>query len=282
MTARILLGKEVAGGVRESIAARVQLLRGRSVVPHLAFVTLGASPEASVYVNRLEKLAGPVGIAVTRHALRGDVPLSGLDDLVQRLNDDDEVDGVIVQMPLPPHLTSEDLSTIIDPRKDVDGITVNNAGRLYLGMPGQRPSTAVAMMEILRFARVNLAALNSVVIGRSQVVGHPLAELLLAADATVTVTHRQTRDLAEHTRLADVLLVAAGHPRLITASMIRPGVVIIDAGINVEPEGIQGDVDFEGCLPIAGAITPVPGGVGPVTNSVVLRNVVDSAELRGR
>jgi methylenetetrahydrofolate dehydrogenase (NADP+)/methenyltetrahydrofolate cyclohydrolase len=280
VTAQVIDGREVARGVLQTVTARSEVLRGQGVHPHLAFVTLGISAPAQMYLHRLERLGTRHGIIVSHRELREDVSLEDLDDEVARLNADDAVDGVIVQMPLPDHLTSADLSTIIDPRKDVDGITVQNAGRLYLGLPGQAPSTGRAMMEVLDFAGIDPLGCHAVVIGRSHVVGHPVAEMLLQRDATVTVTHRQTQDLASFTRQADVLLVGAGEAGLVRGDMVRKGVVIVDAGINVTDAGIVGDVVFDECLPYASAITPVPGGVGPVTNAVLLRNVVDSAERR--
>jgi methylenetetrahydrofolate dehydrogenase (NADP+)/methenyltetrahydrofolate cyclohydrolase len=215
-----------------------------------------------------------------RKILASDVSLGDLDGEVAALNADDRVDGILVQMPLPHHLTSVDLSMIIDARKDVDGLTVHNAGKLYLGMSGQIPSTALAMTHILHVSGINPTGSHAVVVGRSNVVGHPVAELLLQCDATVTVAHRNTRDLGGITREADILMVGAGEPHLITAGMVKPGVVIVDAGINPTPSGVVGDVDFEACREIASAITPVPGGVGPVTNAIVLSNLVDSAEQR--
>jgi methylenetetrahydrofolate dehydrogenase (NADP+)/methenyltetrahydrofolate cyclohydrolase len=282
VTARILYGKPIAAEIMTEVKIRSEALRSCGILPHLAFVMLGHSAEAEMYAARLERLAHRAGIRVTRIVLADTVTLEELDRAVTELNDDNGVDGILVQMPLPPHLTYEDLSAIISPRKDVDGITIENAGRLYLGLRSGVASTAVAMMDILQYAGVDPFRMHAVVIGRSQVVGHPVAELLLHQDATVTVVHRQTPDISVLTRLADVLFVGAGEPRLVTADMIRPGVVVIDAGINVTPDGIVGDVDFEGCLGVAAAITPVPGGVGPVTNAVLLRHLVDSAEQRPR
>jgi methylenetetrahydrofolate dehydrogenase (NADP+)/methenyltetrahydrofolate cyclohydrolase len=278
---RILSGKPIAAAVLQSVTERAGSLISCGIRPQLAFVMHGASPPAQVYAARLERQGERVGIQVARRELPEDVSIAALEAEIAALNADDAVDGILVQMPLPPHLLGIDLSSIIDPRKDADGITIQNAGRLYLGLPGQAPPTALAVMQILHAASVKPTGRHAVLVGRSNVVGHPVAELLLLLDATVTVTHRQTDDLGAFTRQADILVVAAGEPRLITADMIRPGVVIVDAGINVTPEGIVGDVDFEACKEVAGAITPVPGGVGPVTNAVLLRNVVSSAERRG-
>jgi methylenetetrahydrofolate dehydrogenase (NADP+)/methenyltetrahydrofolate cyclohydrolase len=278
--ARILDGRVIAGEVLSAVQGRIEAMRERDIQPHLCFVTLGESPPAQIYASRLEKLAGRVGMWVSRLPLPADVSLDQLDSEVAALNADDSIDGILVQMPLPDHLTVADLAVIVDARKDVDGLTIQNAGRLYMGLPGQTPSTALAMQHILDTTGIDPLGLHAVVVGRSSVVGHPVAELLLQSDATVTVTHRQTHDLGGFTRQADILLVGAGEPHLITRDMVRPGAVVIDAGINPTEHGVVGDVDFEAVLDVVSAITPVPGGVGPVTNAVLLRNVVDSAERR--
>jgi methylenetetrahydrofolate dehydrogenase (NADP+)/methenyltetrahydrofolate cyclohydrolase len=280
LAAEILDGRKISAQLLESVKQRVEGLQESSIHPTLCFVTIGESEPALMYVSRLEKLAARVGIRVQRKALPLDVSLGDLDSEVADLNEDDRVDGILVQMPLPDHLTAADVSVIIDPRKDVDGLTVYNAGKLYLGMPGQVPSTALAMTHILHVSGIDPMGAHAVVVGRSRVVGHPVAELLLQCDATVTVVHRATRDLAAVTREADILMVGAGEPHLIKANMVKPGVVIVDAGINVTESGVVGDVDFDACREVARAITPVPGGVGPVTNAILLRNLVDSAEQR--
>lgn len=280
MGAEILDGKRISAEVLESVKQRVDGLRESHIYPALCFVTIGESEPALMYVSRLEKLAARVGVHVIRKALPLHVSLGTLDQAVTTLNGDDDIDGILVQMPLPDHLTAADLSVIIQSRKDVDGLTVHNSGKLYLGMSGQVPSTALAMTHILSVSGIDPMGAHAVVVGRSNVVGHPVAELLLQCDATVTVAHRATRNLGDITREADILMVGAGEPHLITADMIKPGVVIVDAGINPTESGVVGDVDFERCRAVARAITPVPGGVGPVTNAIVLRNLVDSAEQR--
>jgi methylenetetrahydrofolate dehydrogenase (NADP+)/methenyltetrahydrofolate cyclohydrolase len=279
VTATLIDGRAMAARLRTSLRCRVDVLARRGIVPHLAFVMLGDSGPARVYASRIEKLAAPLGIQVSRRELPGDVRFSMLEREVGALNADSAVDGILVQMPLPEHLVETHLSSIIEQRKDVDGITIQNAGRLYLGLPGHPPSTAAAILHILTEGNVDIAGRHAVVVGRSTIVGHPIAELLLNRDATVTITHRQTRDLEAATRLADILVVAAGVPGLITPRMISPGVVIIDAGITVSDSGVVGDVDVA-CWDLASLVTPVPGGVGPVTNAVLLRGVVESAEHR--
>lgn len=277
---KVIDGRAIAADVMQSVAARAGEARRRGIVPHLCFVTIGHSQPAQMYAARLEKLGAAAGIEVTRRPLPLDVTLPELDATVTELNADPEVDGILVQMPLPAHLTYADLAAIIEPRKDVDGITIHSGGLLYLGLPGHPPSTASAMMHILHACGVDPAGKVAVVVGRSNVVGHPVAELLMAANATVTVTHRQTADLSFHTRQAEILMLGAGAPGLITPDGITPGVIIVDAGINPTPAGVVGDAHFEACLPLAAAITPVPGGVGPVTNAVLLRNLMASAESR--
>lgn len=280
MSARILHGRPIADNVLDALRERVLALDLGPAPPQLAFVMIGDSPPARVYVNGLERLGRVAGIAVSRHVLSADVSVPELDRTLSALNADNSVDGILVQMPLPDHLNRADLSGLMDARKDVDGITVSNAGRLYLGLAGQSPPTALAMMRMLEAADVCATGKHAVVIGRSNVVGHPVTEMLLQQDSTVTVTHRGTPNLADITAQADILMVGAGEAGLIRAHMVKPGVVIIDAGINVTGGGVVGDVAFEECVDVASAITPVPGGVGPVTNAMLLRNVVASAEKR--
>lgn len=278
MTARILDGRVVAAAVLGDLGRRVSAMRDGGQTPGLVFVRFGADPSARVYARRIHRLADQLGIAVRYLDLPPSIDQETVVREVSALDVDEAVDGILVQMPLPGHLLGLDLSPYISPRKDVDGITVQNAGRLYLGVDGQKPSTAAAMMEILRWAGVCVTGCVVTVVGRSNVVGHPVAELLLQRDATVIVTHRRTRDLAQFTRQAEILIVAAGEPGLITRDMVQPGVTVLDAGINVTGAGVVGDVDFNAVSTVASAITPVPGGVGPVTNAVLMRHVVESAE----
>lgn len=278
MTARLLDGRVLSDAVLSSVSERVDRLRNWRSAPGLVFVMLGDSPPARVYAGRLKKLGERVGIGVRRVQLPDDVSVDEFEETIAELNRDDSVDGVLVQMPLPEGLQNAGLSDLLSFRKDVDGITVLNAGHLYLGLPGHYPPTAVAMMELLHESGVSPEGRRAVVVGRSNVVGHPVAELLLHGHASVSVTHRHTPNLGEFTRSADILMVGAGEPRLITGDMVKPGAVVIDAGINVTEVGVVGDVDASAVEARAAALTAVPGGVGPVTNAILLRHVTDSAE----
>lgn len=281
MTAVVLDGRAVAHRVFDTLGARVERLTAHGAPPQLVFVCVGSSAPAQIYLRRLEKIGKRIGAVISHQELPESIGYDAFEEDLCRVNARPDVDGILVQMPLPDHLAHADLSGIITQRKDVDGVTVANVGHLYLGLPGQMPPTALAMMEMATTAGISPTGAHAVVVGRSNVVGHPVTELLLQQDATVTVTHRQTADLGHHTRQADLLFVGAGEPNLIRAGMIRPGVVIVDAGINVTEHGVVGDVAYQECAEIAAAITPVPGGVGPVTNAMLLRNLVDSAEHRG-
>jgi methylenetetrahydrofolate dehydrogenase (NADP+)/methenyltetrahydrofolate cyclohydrolase len=280
VTAVILDGKAIASHIVNSVAERAAQLAKRGATPHLAFVSIGESEPAEMYAARLRRLAGRAGMLFSRTEVRAEASPRDLESAVAALNVDPTVDGILVQMPLPDGLISADLSTVLDVRKDVDGITIANAGRLYLGLPGHVPSTALAMMEVLKAADVDPRGKNAVVVGRSTVVGHPVAELLLRLHATVTITHSRTADLASHVSAADIVMAAVGRPGLITGDIVKQGATIIDAGINVTEGGLVGDVEFASCVDKAAAITPVPGGVGPVTNAVLLRAVIESGERR--
>lgn len=280
MTARVLDGKAIAAQVVEGVKERVSALVRRGIQPCLTFIMIGDSPPTQLYATRLEKLAARAGIQFVRHLLPEDTTVEQLEQEIAAVSADPATDGVLVQMPLPQPLQSARVSALIDPIKDVDGVTIENAGRLYLGLPGQTPSTAAAILQVLDSSGVDVLGKHAVVVGRSKVVGHPIAELLLRRHATVTVTHTRTRDLRSFTRQAEILIAAAGKPALVTADMVTPGSVIVDAGTNVTESGVVGDVDFAGCKEVASAITPVPGGIGPVTNAVLIRHVIDSAEQR--
>lgn len=284
--ARLLLGGPIATEIRAGVKAEVedfQALNGYR--PGLAVVIVGADAPSAVYLQQILRSCRTVGIEGRMVELSGEVSGPHLRRRILELNDDPLISGIIVQMPLPPEIPLAVVTGSIDPAKDVDGIHPLNAGRLLLGHPGFVPTTAQAAVELLKRSGVELRGREVVVIGRSNVVGKPAAVLLTREDATVTVCHSRTRDLDRHLARADVVVVAAGEPGLVTASMLKPGVVVVDIGINVIHRGeaderIVGDVDFESVKTVAAAITPVPGGVGPVTNALLMTHVLQAARAQ--
>ncbi len=276
--ARLLLGKPVAAAITETVRAGVAAFIARyDYVPVLAVMTIGPTPAAERYTETLRKQSAAVGLAFERVALDPDADEATVRGQLIELNHRPQVAGVLVQMPLPPHLPPTIVGETLDPYKDVDGITPTNAGNLSLGLPGLFPSTPLGGIALLAHYDIPLAGMHAVVVGRSNVVGRPLAQLLLRADATVTITHTRTRDLAVHTRQADVLAVAVGSVGFITPEMVQPGVVVVDFGTTFTAEGLRGDVAPE-VASVASAFTPVPGGTGPVTNAILLRNTLRAAE----
>ena len=281
-TARLLEGAPFATDIRARVAADVAAFtqeRGRP--PGLAVVICGRSAPSMVYLERILKACAAVGIEGAMVDVEGDDATAmegGLTRALQRLNADPAVNGIIVQMPLPPGVRLRTVVDTIEPLKDIDGIHPLNAGLLRLGFEGFVPATAHAALEMIHRSGCEVRGADAVVIGRSAVVGMPLAFLLTREDATVTVCHSRTRDLADKTRRADIVVVAAGRPGLVTGDMLKPGAVVIDVGINVVEGRIVGDVDFESAKAVAGAITPVPGGVGPLTNALLLSHLVRAAQ----
>ena len=281
MVATVIDGKAVAASVRERVRGEVEALTpelGRP--PGLATVLVGDDEASAIYVRRKHEAAEEAGIRNFDHTPDGSVSQDELLDLVNSLNDNDEIDGILVQLPLPEQLDADAVVNSIDAAKDVDGLTPTSAGLLARGEPGLVPATPQGVMELLSSAGVDPAGKEAVIVGRSNLVGRPLFSLLLGADATVTVCHSRTRDLGEVCRRAEILVAAAGNPRLVTADMIRPGATVIDVGTNRTDDGLVGDVDFEAAKEVAGAITPVPGGVGPMTIAMLLANTVRAARLR--
>ena len=277
MSARIIDGKAVAARVRERVAGEIAAL---SSPPGLATVLVGDDPASAVYVRMKREDSAQVGIESFHHDPGGDVSQEELAELIRSLNADERVHGILLQLPLPAHLDQDELISLIDPAKDVDGLTPTNAGLLFQDREGLVPCTPAGVMELLREAGAELEGARAVVLGRSILVGKPLAQLLLAANATVTHCHSRTRDLAAVCREADVLIAAVGSPRLVTADMVSEGAVVIDVGTNRVDDGLVGDVDFDSVREVAGAITPVPGGVGPMTRAMLLSNTVDAARRR--
>lgn len=246
-------------------------------MPGLATILVGDDPASAVYVRMKREDCAQVGIASFHHAPGGDVSYDDLAALIAQLNTDDRIDGILLQLPLPDHLDDAEMTALIDPAKDVDGLTPVNAGLLMHGREALVACTPLAVMELLGHAGVELSGANAVVVGRSQLVGKPLAALLLAANATVTHCHSRTRDLGAECRSADVIVAAAGQLNLITADMVSPGAVVIDVGTNRTDRGLRGDVDFDAAREVASAITPVPGGVGPMTRAMLLQNTLSAA-----
>jgi methylenetetrahydrofolate dehydrogenase (NADP+)/methenyltetrahydrofolate cyclohydrolase len=278
VAARLIDGKALAARVRERVAAEVAAMGS---APGLATILVGEDPASAVYVRMKREDSAEVGIESFHHEPAGDVSQEDLAELIRTLNEDGRVDGILLQLPLPGHLDQDELISLIDPRKDVDGLTPTNAGLLVQSRPeAMVPCTPAGVMELLREAGVELEGARAAVVGRSILVGKPLAALLLAANATVTHCHSRTRELAAVCREADVLVAAAGSAGLIGAEMVRPGATVIDVGTNRGESGLVGDVDFDAVREVAGAITPVPGGVGPMTRAMLLVNTLRAARSR--
>jgi methylenetetrahydrofolate dehydrogenase (NADP+)/methenyltetrahydrofolate cyclohydrolase len=282
VAATVIDGKSVAArvraGVTEGVAELAAAHDGR--VPGLATVLASDDPASEVYVSSKRKLTEEVGMRSIHHGFAADVEPGELLELVERLGADDEVDGVLVQLPLPDQHDQDEIIKRIEPAKDVDGLTATSAGLLAQGRPGLVPCTPRGIVELLRDAGVELTGAEAVIVGRSILVGRPLASLLLGENATVTVCHSRTADLAGTCRRADVLVAAVGSPRLIGADMVKPGAAVIDVGTNRTDDGLVGDVDFAPVSEVAGAITPVPGGVGPMTIAMLLDNTLAAARAR--
>ena len=285
MTAQIIDGKQIAKQVREDVALKVKALRDMGIVPGLAAVLVGDDPASQVYVTSKEKAARVAGMNSWVHRLTSDTSQPQLMELLQQLNDDEQVHGILLQLPLPKGLDSEEALAMLDPSKDVDGLTATSAGLLALGKPAFVPCTPLGIQVLLDASGTKVEGSHVVVVGRSNLVGRPISILLSlkadTANATVTLCHTGTTDLAHHTRQADILVVAAGTPKGITGDMIKPGATVIDVGISRGEDGkLVGDVDFESASEVAGAITPVPGGVGPMTVAMLMSNTAKSAALR--
>ena len=280
MTAQLIDGKSIAASLRQQIAQRVNERRQQGLrTPGLAVILVGSDPASQVYVSHKRKDCEEVGFLSQAYDLPSDTTQQALADLIDRLNDDPAIDGVLLQLPLPEHLDASKLLERIRPDKDVDGFHPYNVGRLAQRIPLLRPCTPKGIMTLLESTGADLYGMNAVVVGASNIVGKPQAMLLLQAGATVTICNSKTRDLGHHTRQADILVVATGKRNIVTADMIKPGAVVIDVGMNRDDNGkLCGDVDFEPAKEVAGWITPVPGGVGPMTITMLLVNTIEAAE----
>jgi methylenetetrahydrofolate dehydrogenase (NADP+) / methenyltetrahydrofolate cyclohydrolase len=281
LAAEVIDGKGVAAAVRAEVAEGVaEFVRQHGRPPGLATVLVGDDPASRVYVGSKRELTEEVGMRSMHHGLDASTRPRDLTALVDELGSDDAVDGILVQLPLPDGHDQDAVIARIAPEKDVDGLTATSAGLLAQGRPGLVPCTPRGVMRLLEVAGADLEGAEAVIVGRSILVGRPLTSLLLNASATVTVCHSRTRDLAAVASRADVLVAAVGSPRMIGAEMVKPGATVIDVGVNRTDDGLVGDVEFEPVREIAGAITPVPGGVGPMTIAMLLANTLRAAEAR--
>ncbi|CAN5433380.1 bifunctional methylenetetrahydrofolate dehydrogenase/methenyltetrahydrofolate cyclohydrolase FolD [soil metagenome] len=283
MSAEIIDGKAFAANLRARIGEQVALFRaaaGRA--PGLAVVLVGEDPASAVYVRSKHKATIEAGMESFEHRLPAETTQDALVALVDSLNADPTVDGILVQLPLPDHIDERVITTRIDPDKDVDGFHPVNAGRLATGLFGFVPCTPMGCLMLLKDRLGDLSGLDAVVVGRSNIVGKPMAQLLLKESCTVTVAHSRTRDLSSVVARADIVVAAVGKPQMIRGDWIKPGATVIDVGINRTPDGLVGDVDFAGAASRAGAVTPVPGGVGPMTIACLLQNTLISAHRRAR
>jgi methylenetetrahydrofolate dehydrogenase (NADP+)/methenyltetrahydrofolate cyclohydrolase len=285
MSAQIIDGKMIAGRVRIAVARDVEVFTEEfgGAKPGLATILVGDDPASAIYVNGKQKACREVGMEGFNFPLAADTPREEVVELIERLNADPAVSGILLQLPLPGHLDGAELTGMIDPRKDVDGLTPVSAGLLALGREGLRPCTPSGVMTLLDAAGAQLEGAEAVVVGRSNLFGKPMAQLLLGANATVTMCHSRTRDLAAVCRRADVLIAAVGRAQMVKGDWVKPGATVIDVGMNrgnSTPHTLVGDVDFDAVKEVAGAITPVPGGVGPMTVAFLLRNTLQAARMQ--
>jgi methylenetetrahydrofolate dehydrogenase (NADP+)/methenyltetrahydrofolate cyclohydrolase len=283
MPARILDGKQLAQQIRSELAEEViEFIQNNAVVPCLAAVLVGDDPASEVYVRNKRKACEAVGIESQLHRMKADTSSDDLLKLIAKLNKDGEVHGILVQLPLPPQIDKNRVLLAVSPVKDVDAFHPENVGRLVQGRPRFLPCTPQGVQQLLVRNGIEIAGRHVVILGRSEIVGRPLSIMLslrgLSGDATVTVCHSRSRDLAAITRTADILIAAIGRPKFVTAEMVKPGATVVDVGINRTSEGVVGDVDFRAVVEVAGAITPVPGGVGPLTIAMLLRNTLLAAQ----
>ena len=276
MPAKIIDGKNISEKLLDNLKSKVKNLKQK---PGLALVLVGNNPASEIYVNFKEMTCKEVGFYCERYNLDKDIGEMDLLNLVNNLNQKTNIHGILVQLPLPKKIDEKLITNSILPHKDVDGFTSLNLGRLFAGNPILEPATARAVMKLIESTGINLESKNAVVVGRSNIVGKPVAMMLLENNATVTICHSKTKNLAEYTKKADVLVVAVGKPKLIIKEMVKPGAIVIDVGINRIYGNIVGDVDFENVKEVAGFITPVPGGVGPMTIAMLMENTLKAMEL---
>ncbi|MCL1875704.1 MAG: bifunctional methylenetetrahydrofolate dehydrogenase/methenyltetrahydrofolate cyclohydrolase FolD [Synergistaceae bacterium] len=281
MISNILDGRKISAEIRSSIKEEVLKLKARGINPTLAVVLVGENPASKVYVRQKEKGCGETGITSRKYELPAETTHEELLSLVKKLNEDKEVHGILVQFPLPAHLNETEVLAVMNPEKDVDGFHALNVGKLVSGLPCFEPCTPKGVITLIESTGIPIEGKSAVVTGRSNIVGKPVASMLLARNATVTIAHSKTRNLQKVVAQADIVVAAIGKPRFITADMIKEGAIVIDVGINRLPEGIVGDVDFKEAARKASWITPVPGGVGPMTIAMLLQNTLLAAGKQG-
>lgn len=274
-------GKAVAAKIRAQVAQDVEALKARGICPGMAVVLVGDDPASKIYVNNKKKACAETGIYSEEHLLPAETTQEELLALIEKLNADEKIHGILVQSPLPKHLDEKLVVEHIDPRKDVDAFHAYNVGKIMIGDFTFLPCTPAGVIELIRSTGVRIEGKNCVVVGRSNIVGKPMAMLLLHNNGTVTICHSRTKNLAEICRGADILVAAVGKPKFITADMVKPGAVVIDVGMDRDENGkLCGDVDFDAVEPIASYVTPVPGGVGPMTIAMLMKNAVRAAEIQ--
>lgn len=277
MTARIIDGKAIAQEIRGNLAKEVTKLTNRGHQPGLAVVLVGDNPASRVYVRMKKRACEEIGVNSVVHRLTEEITQAELLSLINQLNQDEKIHGILVQLPLPHGLNEEEVINAISPKKDVDGFHPINVGKLHIGVDGFVPCTPAGIVELVRRTHIPIAGQHVVVLGRSNIVGKPVASLFLRENATVTICHSRTKDIAAECRRADILISAVGRPRFVKKDWVRPGAVVIDVGINRVNGDIVGDVDYDQVKKVAGAITPVPGGVGPMTIAMLLKATVEAA-----
>jgi len=283
MEAKVLNGKELATKIKEELKFEVEELKSKNINPGLAVIIVGNDPASRVYVNSKKKACEEVGIKSFEYALDENIGEEELIDLIHKLNRDERVNGILVQLPLPKHIDEDKVIFAIDVQKDVDAFHPVNVGRLMIGDPQFLPCTPAGIMELIKESGIDVTGKECVVVGRSNIVGKPMAMLLLSKNGTVTVCHSKTKDIEEVCKRADILVVAVGKPEIIKGNCIKPGAVVIDVGVNrLENKKLVGDVEFESAKTIASAITPVPGGVGPMTIAMLMKNTVKAARLQSQ
>lgn len=277
----LLDGKKVSARIKDELKAEVAELKEQGIFPGLAVVIVGDDPASRVYVNSKKKSCEELGIYSEEYALSAETSESELLELIEKLNKDEKLSGILVQLPLPGHINEEKIINAIAPEKDVDAFHPVNVGKIMVGNYDFVPCTPAGVMELIKESGIEIAGKECVVVGRSNIVGKPQAMLLLHQNGTVTICHSKTKNLKETVKRADIVVAAVGRPKFITADMIKPGAVVIDVGINrIAPKTLVGDVDYEECAKIAGAITPVPGGVGPMTIAMLMKNTVKAAKVQ--